>query len=516
MPDTSPILQLPYILPAQAQKHVTHNEAIRVLDVIVQLAVTARNLAAPPVSPPEGARYIVAAAASGAWVGKVGQIALFDGGLWQFFVPLAGWTAWVVAEQKQISYNGSIWTSLADAPFSVGQLGISATPDSTNRLSVSAPATLLNHAGAGHQFKLNKALSADTASLLFQTGFSGRAEIGTAGSDDFAIKVSADGSSFVTGLSIASATGQVTLAAAARLGGQAVDPVAPPNGTIWLNSTSGEVKMRSGGATVVIATGGAGVSDGDKGDITVSASGAAWVIDAGAVGNSKLASMASGTFKARVSAGVGAPQDISPADAAGLLPAFTSAAKGLTPASGGGTANYLRADGTWAAPPGSVTLASLGITATAAELNQLDVITLGTASAADTGTGVGNVPVLGAGGVLAPAQVGLSNAGAAPLFACRAWVNFNGTGVVAIRASGNVSSITDNGVVDYTVNFTTAMADANYAAVGMAGTTSLTLVVSPHTYAAASLRIVTSGVSAGAVQSATRLDHSFVNIAIFR
>jgi hypothetical protein len=53
--------------------------------------------------------------------------------------------------------------------------------------------------------------------------------------------------------------------------------------------------------------------------------------------------------------------------------------------------------------------------------------------------------------------------GTAPLYMCRAWVNFNGTGTVAIRASGNVSSITDNGTGDYTVNFTTAMADANYA-----------------------------------------------------
>ena len=58
--------------------------------------------------------------------------------------------------------------------------------------------------------------------------------------------------------------------------------------------------------------------------------------------------------------------------------------------------------------------------------------------------------------------------GTAPLYMCRAWVNFNGTGVVAIRASGNVSSITDNGVGDYTVNFTTAMSDANYAPVTMA------------------------------------------------
>ena len=58
----------------------------------------------------------------------------------------------------------------------------------------------------------------------------------------------------------------------------------------------------------------------------------------------------------------------------------------------------------------------------------------------------------------------LNASGSAPLYACRAWVNFNGTGTVAIRASGNVSSITDNGTGDYTVNFTTAMQDKNYVA----------------------------------------------------
>ena len=63
----------------------------------------------------------------------------------------------------------------------------------------------------------------------------------------------------------------------------------------------------------------------------------------------------------------------------------------------------------------------------------------------------------------------LNAPGSAPIYACRAWVNFNGTGTVAIRASGNVSSITDNGVGDYTVNFTTAMPDAHYSVVGMGG-----------------------------------------------
>lgn len=62
-----------------------------------------------------------------------------------------------------------------------------------------------------------------------------------------------------------------------------------------------------------------------------------------------------------------------------------------------------------------------------------------------------------------------NQSGAAPYFGLRAWVNFNGTGTVAIRASGNVSSITDNGTGDYTVNLSNAMPDANYAVVGSSG-----------------------------------------------
>ena len=103
--------------------------------------------------------------------------------------------------------------------------------------------------------------------------------------------------------------------------------------------------------------------------------------------------------------------------------------------------------------------------------------------------------------------------GTAPLYFCRAWVNFNGTGVVAIRASGNVSSITDNGTGDYTVNFTTAMPDANYAWAGSAKSTTTNGWVNGSTatdQASGSLRIscVTVGPAA--------FDPSFVNVSIFR
>jgi hypothetical protein len=90
-----------------------------------------------------------------------------------------------------------------------------------------------------------------------------------------------------------------------------------------------------------------------------------------------------------------------------------------------------------------------------------------------TGTFSGNV-TLGSSVLATPT-------GSAPSYTCRAWVNFNGTGTVAIRASGNVSSITDNGTGNYTVNFTTAMPDANYAAVFGGGDTAITSGV-PLTY----------------------------------
>jgi hypothetical protein len=86
-------------------------------------------------------------------------------------------------------------------------------------------------------------------------------------------------------------------------------------------------------------------------------------------------------------------------------------------------------------------------------------------------TDVSSLPAANLTGDVAAARIttALNAGGSAPVFACRAWVNFDGTGTVAIRASGNVSSITDNGTGDYTVNFTTAMTDANFSAVTTAG-----------------------------------------------
>jgi hypothetical protein len=126
-----------------------------------------------------------------------------------------------------------------------------------------------------------------------------------------------------------------------------------------------------------------------------------------------------------------------------------------------------------------------------------------------------SVPAANLTGDVAAASIttALNASGSAPIYACRAWVNFDGTGTVAIRASGNVSSITDNGTGNYTVNFTTAMPDANFAAVatgqddteGGSGNQSMTT----QAFTASSVRVRQDG-------STVLQDPLFVSVAIFR
>lgn len=123
-------LNLPYIVAAQAQKHVTHNEAIRALDAIVQLSAVDRDLSSPPASPADGARYIVAAAASGAWAGQSGAIAAWQDGAWAFLQPREGWLCWIEDEDVALVWNGAEWTPLGAGASGLGGMSttVAATP----------------------------------------------------------------------------------------------------------------------------------------------------------------------------------------------------------------------------------------------------------------------------------------------------------------------------------------------------------------------------------------------------
>lgn len=210
----TPRLSLPLIAAGQAQKHVTHNDALTRLDALIHLVVVSRSQTVPPASPSETSAYLVPPGGSGVFAGRTDQLALYEDGGWSFVAPRIGWQCWIEDEAELNVWTGTQWRRASPLSSSGTELwGVSATADSTTRFVVAAEASLFNHAGAGHQVKLNKAGTGDTASLLFQDGFSGRAEIGLAGDDDLHVKVSADGMNWAEALVIDRATGHVSLPA---------------------------------------------------------------------------------------------------------------------------------------------------------------------------------------------------------------------------------------------------------------------------------------------------------------
>jgi hypothetical protein len=202
--DETPNLKLPYLIAAQAQKHVTHNEALRALDALVQLSVLDRDVTEPPAAPVDGDRYIVAASATGAWAGHDSEIAVFQDNAWEFHQPREGWLSWVADEIKLYAFDGNGWiaytsgnNSVNPAPF----VGVNTTADATNRLAVKSDAVLFSHddvtPGNGSlQLKLNKETPTKTSSVLFQNGYAGHAELGLCGDDNWHLKMSADGANW--------------------------------------------------------------------------------------------------------------------------------------------------------------------------------------------------------------------------------------------------------------------------------------------------------------------------------
>ncbi len=170
--DSTPRLNLPYLAASQAQKHVTLNEGLGLLDGLVACSVESRTLAAQPASPADGALYILPPGATGDDWSLAGEGALmrFEAGAWTELTRAPGQLAFVRDASVLLLFDGAAWVGAADA--------------------------------LGARAKLNKANTPGVASLLFQTGFSTRAEIGLVGDDRLSVKVSADGASFVEALKV--------------------------------------------------------------------------------------------------------------------------------------------------------------------------------------------------------------------------------------------------------------------------------------------------------------------------
>jgi hypothetical protein len=148
--DTTDNLGLPYIAAAQAQKHVTHNEALRALDALVHLAVLDKDLSAPPAPPAAGARYIVGPGPTGAWAGQAGCIAAWQDGAWAFHAPHEGWLAWIADEGRLYAWRTSAWAPLPtvfDTAAGIldgaghAQLIFHATPGAANHLAITNAAS---------------------------------------------------------------------------------------------------------------------------------------------------------------------------------------------------------------------------------------------------------------------------------------------------------------------------------------------------------------------------------------
>jgi len=219
--EQSPNLSLTYVMPQQSQKHVTVNETFRRLDALVQLSVISDAIAAQPSAPAEGDRYILPDDLTGADWGSysAGNIAAFQDGAWTELVARTGWQAWVASRSALLVFDGAAWSEITASglsPDTVPKFGVNTDADMINRLAVKADATLFSHdditPGTGDMRQvLNKAASAGTVSQLYQTGFSGRAETGLTGDDDFTVKVSPDGAVWRNGLVIDKDTGAVRL-----------------------------------------------------------------------------------------------------------------------------------------------------------------------------------------------------------------------------------------------------------------------------------------------------------------
>lgn len=219
--DQTARLGLPYLAAGQMQKHVTLNEALTRLDALVQTAVVSRTVSSQPAGPPDGALYILPAGATGAaWAGRPeGVLIRAEAGGWSVVEAPDGLVVLVADAGELVVRDGGAWVPLGarlDGLQNLTRLGLGTTADAANpfaaRLNKALWTALEAWAGGDGDLRLtfNKEGPSDVLSLLFQSGWGGRAELGLVGDDDLRLKVSADGSVWRDAWSVDRASGQVS------------------------------------------------------------------------------------------------------------------------------------------------------------------------------------------------------------------------------------------------------------------------------------------------------------------
>ena len=223
--DASARLGLPYLAAGQLQKHVTLNEALTRLDALTQTAVVSRTTAAQPAAPADGALYILPSDATGAdWGGRpAGSLMRAEAGGWLAVEAPDGLLAVVLDSEEVLVRRAGAWAPLiADEPVTALQnltrLGVNTEADATNVIAArlnKALWTALESGSGGDgdlRFTFNKQGASDVLSLLFQSGWGGRAELGLIGDDDLRLKVSADGGTWREAFSVDRTTGRLWFA----------------------------------------------------------------------------------------------------------------------------------------------------------------------------------------------------------------------------------------------------------------------------------------------------------------
>ncbi|RZJ29708.1 MAG: DUF2793 domain-containing protein, partial [Brevundimonas sp.] len=221
--DETARLGLPYLAAGQMQKHVTLNEALTRLDALVQTTAASRSVAAQPVGPEDGRLHILPAHPEGeAWGAfAAGDLVRAEAGGWTVAPAPEGLLVRVADEAIFVVRVDGDWRPLGEALGQIGfvdRLGLGTTADAGNPFAAklnNALWTALETASGGDgdlRLTLNKEGGGDVLSLLFQSGYGGRAELGLIGDEDLSLKVSADGATWRPAFSVDRLTGQVSFA----------------------------------------------------------------------------------------------------------------------------------------------------------------------------------------------------------------------------------------------------------------------------------------------------------------
>lgn len=245
-------LKMPLLVQSQANKELVHNEALIIIDALLNNNVIIKGINTPPQNINNGDLYIIGSSPTDDFLDHAGELAFYFNG-WHFIQPKAGLTLFVMAELKIYVYTGSSWISIeggsgggngssatptatlpdnfnlsneADNEIikydettqkwinsnvlqNINKLGIGTSADDNNKLTVSSPYILLNNSGSSCQLKINKNSANDSSSLLFQSNWTGYAEFGLVGDNEFALKISSDGNNWFEVFKCDGATGKI-------------------------------------------------------------------------------------------------------------------------------------------------------------------------------------------------------------------------------------------------------------------------------------------------------------------